>query len=95
MQSNHEMDRIARLRSEGHMSSDGCYCRWFCGMARAAVLAIVFSATVVVTTGCSSTGGGANARFIAANPEPGVAAAEDETGYQPPRSPNFSELTGG
>jgi hypothetical protein len=94
MQSNHEMDRIARLRSEGHTFNDGCSCLGFCGVARAALLAIVLAGTVVFTTGCSSTGGGANARFIAPDAQPGI-AAEDDAGYQPPRSPDFNDLTGG
>jgi hypothetical protein len=93
MQSNQETDKIARLQSEGHMFNGGCSRRWFCGLSRAALLAIVFSGTVAFTTGCSSTGGGANASFIAPSAQPGV--TENEAGYQPPRSPNFSELTGG
>jgi hypothetical protein len=94
MQSNDGMDKIAWLRSAGRMFNDGCCCRWFCGTARAALLAIVFAGTVVFATGCSSTGGGTDARFIASDARPGV-VGEDDAGYQPPRSPSFNDLTGG
>jgi hypothetical protein len=93
MQSNDGMDKIARLRSAARVFNDGCSCRWFC-VVRAALLAIVFAGTVAFTTGCSSTGGGANARFMAPDAQAGI-PGEDKTGFQPARSPNFSELTGG
>ena len=94
MQSNDGMDKIAWLRSAGRMFNDGCSRPWFCGMARAALLTIVFAGTVVFATGCSSTGGGANARFIAPDVQTGI-PGEDDARYQPARSPNFSDLTGG
>ena len=94
MQSNQKIDRIPRLRSDGHVSNGCCFYLWFCGMARAALLAIVFAGTVVFTTGCSSTEGGAKARLIVPDAQPGI-VAKDDGGYEPARSPAFSELTGG
>jgi len=94
MQSNHEMDRIARLRGEGHMFNDGFSCLGFCGVPRAALLAIVLGGTVVFTAGCSSRGGGATARLIVPDVQPGI-VAEDDGGYEPARSPAFTDLTGG
>jgi hypothetical protein len=63
-------------------------------MIRAALLAIVLAGTVVFTTGCSSTGGGAKARLIVPDSQPGI-VAEDDGGYEPARNPGFNDLTGG
>jgi hypothetical protein len=57
---------------------------------RAALLAVALGATVVLTTGCSSTGSRVGARLI--NPVPNNQSAinsEDDIWYQPPRSPGF------
>jgi hypothetical protein len=57
---------------------------------RAALLAVALGATVVLTTGCSSTGTGFDARLI--SPVPGnqqAANSEDDNWYQPSRSPEF------
>jgi hypothetical protein len=62
---------------------------------RAALLAVALGATVVLTTGCSSTGSGFGARLI--NPPNNQSAinSEDDSWYQPPRSPGFdSDLRG-
>ena len=93
--SNQETDRIARPRSDGYMFNDGSSWLWFCGMARASLLALVLAGTVTFTTGCSSTGGGARAGLIAPviNAQPGV-VPEDDGGYLPPRSPSFNDSTG-
>jgi hypothetical protein len=57
---------------------------------RAALLAVALGATVVLIAGCSSTGSGFGARLI--NPVPNNQSAinsEDDSWYQPPRSPGF------
>ena len=57
---------------------------------RAALLAVALGVTVVLTSGCSSTGSWFGARLI--NPVPNNQSAinsEDDSGYQPPRSPGF------
>ena len=94
MQSNQKMDRVARLRGDGHMVNGRCFCLRFCGIARAALLTIIVAGTVAFTTGCSSTGESAEARLIAPDVQPDI-VAEDDGGYQPARSPNFNYLTGG
>jgi len=96
MRSNQETHRIARALSDGHMFNNGCLCLWFWSRARAAWLAIVLAGTVGITTGCSSTGGGAKAGLIASviNAQRGT-VPEGDGGYQPPRSPGFNDSTGG
>jgi hypothetical protein len=64
---------------------------------RAALLAVALGTTVVLATGCSSTGTGFNARLISpvpTNPQP--THFDDDNWYQPSRSPGFdSNLFGG
>jgi hypothetical protein len=63
---------------------------------RAALLAVALGATVALTTGSSSTGSGFGGRLI--NPVSNNQSAvnsEDDSWYQPPRSPGFdSDLPG-
>lgn len=55
----------------------------------------MFGGAVVLTTGCSSPGGGVKAGLIAPviNTQPG-SVIENDGFYQPPRSPGFNDLTG-
>jgi hypothetical protein len=64
---------------------------------RAALLAVAFGTTVVLATGCSSTGAGMNARLISPVPTNQQAASfENENWYRPSLSPGFdSDLFGG
>jgi hypothetical protein len=64
---------------------------------RAALLTVTLGTTVVLATGCSSTGTGINARLISPVPtSQQVANFEDENWYQPSLSPGFnSDLFGG
>jgi hypothetical protein len=64
---------------------------------RAALLAVALGATVVLATGCSSTGTGFDARLISPVPNKQPAThSEDDSWYQPPRSPGFDpDLFGG
>jgi hypothetical protein len=64
---------------------------------RAALLAVALGTTIVLATGCSSTGTAFNARLISpvpTNPQP--THFDDDNWYQPSRSPGFdSDLFGG
>ena len=66
-------------------------------MRRAALPAATLVVAVVLATGCSSTGAGLNARLISPIPaDPRAPNSEDDSLYQPPRSPGFdSDLFGG
>jgi hypothetical protein len=63
---------------------------------RAALIGIALGTTVVLATGCSSTGAGFNARLISPVPTYEQAANfDDDNWYQPSRSPGFdSDLLG-
>jgi hypothetical protein len=57
---------------------------------RAALLAVALGTTIVLATGCSSTGTAFNARLISpvpTNPQP--THFDDDNWYQPSRSPGF------
>src|ERR1700688_1125798 len=57
---------------------------------RAALLAVALGATVVLATGCSSTGTGFDARLISPIPSnQQTANSENDNWYQPSRSPEF------
>jgi hypothetical protein len=64
---------------------------------RAALLAVALGTTVVLATGCSSTGAGINARLISPVPTNQQAANfDDDNWYRPSLSPGFdSALFGG
>jgi hypothetical protein len=94
MQSNQKIDRIASPRNGGYMFNDR-FCLWFSDVGRAALVAMVVGGAGALTTGRSSTGEGVNAGLIA----PVVKAqasivAEDDSVYEPPRSPGSNDLTG-
>jgi hypothetical protein len=64
---------------------------------RPALLVVALGTTVVLATGCSSTGTGINARLISpVSTNQQAANFEDENWYQPSLSPGFdSDLFGG
>jgi hypothetical protein len=64
---------------------------------RAALPAVALGTTVVLATGCSSTGTGMNARLISpVSTNQQAANFEDDNWYQPSLSPGFdSDLFGG
>ncbi len=66
-------------------------------VSRAGLLSVALGTTVVLATGCSSTGTGNNARLISPVPTNQQAANfEDDNWYQPSLSPGFdSDLFGG
>jgi len=77
--------------------SSHCSGAWWDHIRRAALLAVALGTTVVLATGCSSTGTKINARLISPVPTNQQAANfEDENWYQPSLSPGFdSDLFGG
>ena len=77
--------------------SSHCSGAWWDHIRRAALLAVALGTTVVLATGCSSTGTGMNARLISPAPTNQQAANfENENWYQPSLSPGFdSDLFGG
>jgi hypothetical protein len=77
--------------------SSHCSGAWWDHIRRAALLAVALGTTVVLATGCSSTGTGMNARLISPVPTNQQAANfEDDNWYQQSLSPGFdSDLFGG
>jgi hypothetical protein len=77
--------------------SSHCSGAWWDHIRRAALLAVALGTTVVLATGCSSTGTGMNARLISPAPTNQQAANfEDGNWYQQSLSPGFdSDLFGG
>lgn len=77
------------------MPSDRCFDRFLADTGYPVLLALLFGLMVALTTSCTSTGGGVKAGLIA--PVVNVSqtsANENDSFYQPPRSPGFNELTG-
>jgi hypothetical protein len=64
MQLNQHIEKMARPWSSAKMLDDGCSGFFLNDIGRAALLAVVFGVTVVLATGCSSTGGGVKAGLI-------------------------------
>jgi hypothetical protein len=81
--------------SSGSMLTDICSGAFVDEVKRSAFLIVILSVIVVLATGCSTMGTGSNARLIsliATNPQD--ANSENDGGYQPARSPAFSDLFG-
>ena len=72
------------------MISGHCSRAFWDHIRRAALLTLTLGTTVVLATGCSSTGTGINARLISPVPNNQQAAnSEADNWYQPSRSPGF------
>jgi hypothetical protein len=97
MKINQYLVKTARPSSSGTLLPDHCFGVFGKHIERAALLAVALGATVVLATGCSSTGTGFNARLISpvpSNPQP--THFDDDNWYQPSRSAGFdSDLFGG
>jgi hypothetical protein len=64
-------------------------------LTRRSLLALVFVVTVALVAGCSSTGTNVSARLISPiSSSQQSSKIEDNTWYQPPRSPAFDDLFG-
>jgi hypothetical protein len=90
MKINQSLVRTTCLSSRATLVPDHC-----AGLSRRKsnelrLLAVALGATVVLATGCSSTGAGFDARLIGPVPSNRqVANSENDNWYQPPRSPEF------
>ena len=90
MKINQSLVRTAGPSSRATLLPDHCAGVFAKQIERAALIAVALGATVVLATGCSSTGTGFDARLIspvASNQQ--AANSEDENWYQPSRSPEF------
>ena len=83
--------------SSGTLLPDYCFGVFAKHIERAALLAVALGATVVLATGCSSTGTGFNARLISpVSNNQQATNSEEDNWYQPSRSPGFDpDLFGG
>jgi hypothetical protein len=63
MKINQYLTNTVRPSSTGTLLSDHCFGVFVKHIERAALLAVALGATVVLATGCSSTGAGYNARL--------------------------------
>jgi hypothetical protein len=97
MKINQYLVKTERPSSSGSSLPDHCFGVFGKHIERAALVAVALGVTVVVATGCSSTGAGYNAKLIIPVPNNQQAAnSEDDNRYQPPRSPGFDpDLFGG
>ena len=89
--------KTACASSNATLLSDQCFGVFGKHIERAGLLAVALGATVVLATGCSSTGTGFDARLIGPIPSnQQVANSENDNWYQPSRSPGFDpDLFGG
>jgi hypothetical protein len=97
MKINQYLVKTARRSSSDTLLPDHCFGVFGKHIERAALLAVALGATVVLATGCFSTGAGYNARLISPVPNNQQATnSEDDNWYQPSRSPGFDpDLFGG
>jgi hypothetical protein len=80
----------------GSMLTDPCSGAFVDEVKRSALLIVVLSVIVVLATGCSTTGTGSNATLtslISTTPQD-ENSEKNDGGYQPARSPAFSDLFG-
>ena len=90
MKINQSLVQTAGPSSRATLLPDHCAGVFVKQIERAALLAVALGATVVLATGCSSTGTGFDARLIGPVPSNQQAAnSENDNWYQPSRSPEF------
>ena len=96
MKINKHIVKLICPSSSGSLLTDHCSGAFLNHIGRTALLAVMLWVGVLLATGCSSTGTGFSARLISPMPTNREAwKAEDNAGYEPPRSPAFSEFFGG
>jgi hypothetical protein len=87
---NQSLAQTAGPSSRAILLPDRCAGVFVKQIERAALLAVALGVTVVLATGCSSTGPGFDARLISPFPSNQQAAnSEEDHWYQPSRSPEF------
>ena len=90
MKINQSLVRTAGPSSKATLLPDHCAGLFAKQIGRAALLAVALGATVVLATGCSSTGTGFDAKLIGPIPSnQQVANFENDNWYQPSQSPEF------
>jgi hypothetical protein len=90
MEINQYLVKTACPSSSGTLLPDHCLGVFVKHIEQAGLLAVALGATVVLATGCSSTGTGFDARLISPMPNNQQATnSEDDNWYQPSRSPGF------
>ena len=90
MKINQSLVRTAGPSSRATLLPDHCAGLFVKQIERAALLAVALGATVVLETGCSSTGTAFDARLIGPIPSnQQVANSGNDNWYQPSRSPEF------
>ena len=90
MKINQSLVRTAGASSRATLLPGHCAGHFAKQIERATLLAVALGATVVLATGCSSTGTGFDARLISPFPSNQQAAnSENDNWYQPSRSPEF------
>ena len=79
--------------SSGSLLTCRCSGAFVDEVKRSAFLIVILSVIVVLTTGCSTTETGSSARLISLIPANHQNAdSEDDSGYQPARSPTFNDF---
>ena len=87
--------RVVCLSNSGSLLTDHCSGAFLSEITRAVLLTVVLGMTVVLATGCASTGNGLSARLI--SPLPAIQEASYSAydgSYQPERSPAFNDFFG-
>ena len=97
MKMNQYIIKLVRPSSRGRLLTDHCSGAFLNEITRAALLTVVLvlGVTVVLATGCASTGNGLSARLI--RPLPAIQEASYSAydgSYQPERSPAFNDFFG-
>ena len=95
MQSNQHRDEMESDWNNTIVPSDHCFDRFLTDLGYPVLFALLLGLMVALTTGCTSTGGGVKAGLVAPVGDVShTSANESDSFYQPPRSPEFNELTG-
>jgi hypothetical protein len=95
MKMNQYIIKLVCPSSRGRLLTDHCSGAFLNEITRAALLTVVLGVTVVLATGCASTGNGLSARLI--SPLPAIQEASYSAydgSYQPERSPAFNDFFG-
>jgi hypothetical protein len=91
---NHRIRLISRS-SNGTRLADHCSGAFLNEITRGALLTVVLAISVVLATGCTSTGKGFSARLISpATSDQRATDVEENYTYEPARSPAFSDFFG-
>jgi hypothetical protein len=95
MKINQPIVQLVGRSGSGALLNDHCSGIFLNEFTRVALLAVVLDVSVILATGCASTGKGVSAKLISpvTNSQQAAEAEENDT-YQPARSPAFSDFFG-